>query len=68
MTENFERMASNLRQILKNQQKFIGKIRKRGLGHRQHSWLSNIRNCCNILNAATFCKRAEEGMIRGIVR
>lgn len=42
----------------------MGKIEgKRGPGRKQHSWLRNIRNWCNIADAATIFRRAEEGTL-----
>jgi len=64
MAGESKKMASNPGQVLKNHQKLLaGKIKRR-LGRKPDSYLRNIRNWCDIPNAATLFKHAEESMIR----
>lgn len=65
-----ERKTSYLGHILRGPRYILlktilmGKIEgKRGPGRKQHSWLRNIRNWCNIADAATIFRRAEEGTL-----
>jgi len=58
MAGKSKRMASNPGQVLKSHQEFIGKIEKNGPGSlRQHSWLRNIRNSCNIPDLTSRMKK-----------
>jgi len=48
--------------VLKNHYKFTGKIGKKELDHRQHSWLHNIRNC-NIPDVAILFRHVKDDTI-----
>lgn len=65
-----ERKVSYLGHILRGDKYYIpklilqGKIEgRRGPGRKQHSWLRNIRDWCNISDAATIFRRAENGTL-----